>query len=230
MAGNSPMLRQGILWFLISVTCGCGARNPGMGGKRGTLWGPAVQVAALGRFQGKWVFDQERTLAAWKDAGMPQDQIESARAMYEELKHIELPPDLRRALGKQADQVAGTMGRMHPNLTFDGHLAIGDSLPSAEYRLFAIHEHDQTVCAKAWHHEDRNDPGDMSKCYVRLAIIGDELHLKVRDQEETSLTDADLTETAPIVAPAGAACDADAPPGTTWSEWTTYVFVRRAQN
>ena len=45
--------------------------------------------------------------------------------------------------------------------------------------------------------------------------------------EETSMTDPDLLETTPvpIVAPAGAACDADAPAGTHWSEWTTDVSV-----
>lgn len=201
-----------------------------MGAAPGTLWGPAVQVAALDRFQGDWVLDQDRTLAAWKEAGVAQVEIDNVRALYEKLKQMEIPSDLQRALGDRAAQALAARGRMHPNLTFQGHVAIGDGVPTSEYRLFAIHQHDQTVCAKAWHHEDRDDPGDMSKCYMRLAIVHDMLWLKLRDQEVPAMTDEDLTDSPPIEAPAGAACDADAPPDADWSDWTIYIFVRRAAN
>ena len=146
------------------------------------------------------------------------------------MAQTELPAESQNALraaGIDPSRIAESIGRMHPDLTFDGHLAIGDGLLSCEYRLFGIHEHDQQVCGKAWHHEDRFDPGDMSKCYVRLAIEAEEFHLQVRMQEGwPDLSDPDFGRRLPILAGSGYACDADDPAGNDWSEWITYVFVR----
>ena len=68
---------------------------------------------------------------------------------------------------------------MHNDMKISGNCAaVRSGVPSAEYRLFATHEHGGKVCGKAWHHEDRFDPGDMSKCYVRLSIIDNRMHSK----------------------------------------------------
>ena len=116
---------------------------------------------------------------------------------------------------------------MHPDITVDGHVVTCSGMPTSEYRLFAIHQHGPKTCAKAWHHEDRFDPGDMSKCYVRLALVGEELHFQMRMQEGLGdVSDPDLTGSPPIVADSASDCDADAPAGRDWLEWNTYVFVR----
>jgi hypothetical protein len=181
-------------------------------------------------FQGKWQFDQERTLARWEAEGMSEEEIAQVRALYQKLAETEVPAEAQkmlRAAGVDPNQLAESIGRMHPDLTFDGHVAVGDGFPAAEYRLFAVHEHDGHVCAKAWHHEDRHDPGDMSKCCAKLAIEGEELHLRVRMQESFPADgDPDLRERLPILAGPDYVCDADDPAGESWSEWTTYVFVR----
>jgi hypothetical protein len=203
----------------------------GQGGQLGgSAWDDSADVAVLEPFQGKWRFDQERTLAQWEAQGMSKEEIAGVREMYQRLAEAELPAEAEKALraaGVDPSQLAESMGRMHPDLTFEGHVAVCDGFPTGEYRLFAIHEHDQQVCAKAWHHEDRFDPGDMSKCYVRLAVEGDELHLQLRMQDGgPDLDDPDLRGKLPILAASASACDADAPAGEDWSEWTTYVFVR----
>ena len=70
----------------------------------------------------------------------------------------------------------------------------------------------------------------MSKCYVKLAIEGEELHLHVRMQDGwPDLGDPDLQDNAPTLAGSDHVCDADDPPGKTWSDWTTYVFVRPSE-
>ncbi|HSQ54116.1 MAG TPA: hypothetical protein VLM40_00095 [Gemmata sp.] len=109
-------------------------------------------------YAGHWVFNFEKTLAAQKAAGVTDDQIAKVRKLYTSNPQL---------------------GKMHPDLTFDGNVAVGSGPIPSEYRFFAMHAHDATVCGKAWHHEDRFDPGDMSKCYVRLALVNGDLHLEV---------------------------------------------------
>lgn len=78
------------------------------------------------------------------------------------------------------------------------------------------------------HHEDRHDPGDMSKCYVRLANNDGRLYFSVRMQEGLpDLNDPDLLAAAPVGVGSVESCDADAPAGDQWSEWTTFVFHRK---
>ncbi len=91
-----------------------------------------------------------------------------------------------------------------------------------------MHEHDGKACGKAWHHEDRFDPGDMSKCYVRLSVKDNHLHFEMRMKDGLpDLHDPELLSTPPAEAGSAAACDADKPAGKEWSEWTTFVFARK---
>jgi hypothetical protein len=100
-------------------------------------------------------------------------------------------------------------------------------VPSAEYRFFSLHERGGKVCGKAWHHEDRHDPGDMSKCHVRLSMQGEFLHMEVRMQEDLpDLDDPDL-QSPPTEGGSAADCDTDDPAGADGGEWTTYAFARK---
>jgi hypothetical protein len=209
---------------------GCSRSDSASSSSPGSVWGEPVSVAMLEPFQGTWQFDQERTLAHMQAAGVPEEQVARIRDSYRALAAEETDPDSQRklrSLGIDPKEFREWAGQMHQNLTFDGHVATGDGLVSCEYRLFAVHEHDRYVCAKAWHHEDRFDPGDMSKCYVRLAVVGEELHLQVKMQEGWPADDdPDLRGTPPVVAGPRFRCDADAPTGKHWTEWAAYVFVR----
>jgi hypothetical protein len=132
------------------------------------------------------------------------------------------------ALGVDPDQIQYGRGKAHPDLTFTGHIAVGAGLPSAEYRFFDLHQHGDTVCGKAWHHEDRDDPGDMSKCYIQLSLVNGELYLKTKMSESAlELNDLDFTRDPPIIAPPGVNCIADALDKENWGEWSTLVFVRQ---
>ena len=217
---------------LLAALClsGCGQGGPGSGQVGGSAGDDSANVAMLKPFQGKWRFDQQRTLAQWEAEGMGKEELARVRDSYRRLAETEIPAQAQEALraaGVDPNNLAESMGRMHPDLTFEGHVAICNGFPAGEYRLFGIHEHDEYVCGKAWHHEDRFDPGDMSKCYVRLAIEGGNLHLQMRMQDGLpDLSDPDLTDKLPILAGSASTCDADDPAGKDWSEWTTYVFVR----
>lgn len=151
--------------------------------------------------QGHWRFDLENTLAVWQSRGVPPEQIAQTRAMNRRFP-------------------------LHQDMTIDGDLAILSGFPQGEYHFFAVHPHDGRVCGKAWHHEDRHDPGDMSKCYTRLELRDGELHLAVRMQDGgPDLHDPDLSDQpAPIGSPDQ--CGADVAQEPTWSPWQTYVFVR----
>jgi hypothetical protein len=120
-------------------------------------------------------------------------------------------------------------GELHADITFFGHVVTCAGPLGSEYRLFALHSHEGKVCGKAWHHEDPSDYGDMSKCYVKLNLVKDGLHFRVRMQDGLpAVNDPDLTGAPPITAKSAQGCDADQPAGADWLEWTTYVFVRPA--
>lgn len=99
----------------------------------------------------------------------------------------------------------------------------------SQYWLFALHSHDGNVCGKAWHHEDPSDDGDMIKCYVKVNLVNNELHVRVRMQDGLpAWNDPDSMvrrRSGPIAAQS---CDADQPAGADWLEWTTYAFARPA--
>jgi hypothetical protein len=169
-------------------------------------FGPPRSSALMTPFVGKWSFAFDKTLDAQKAAGAPDEQIAQTRKLYAENP---------------------VLGKMHPDLTFDGNVAVGAGLPSSEYRFFAMHKHGTKVCGKAWHHEDRFDPGDMSKCHVRLSIIDGHLYMEVNMEEDRpGEADPDLASEPPVegnVAQCAVGTQADKKP----EDWMTYVFSRR---
>ena len=157
-------------------------------------------------FTGTWMFEFDKTLDAQKAAGVADEQIVQLRKLF-------------------ADNPA--LGKIHPDITFDGNAAVGAGLPSSEYRFFGMHKHGLKICGKAWHHEDRHDPGDMSKCYVRLEIAGGELCMEVNMQDGLpDLNDPDLTSEPPAEGDV-AKCDVDTKAGDKPGDWAMYVFTRR---
>lgn len=227
-----------LLWMLllsgIALACGDPVGNPlrqqSSDPGDSIVFGPPAQVDLLDPYQGRWKFDFERTMAVWKSQGVPEERIEAARQFTEQLRTTEIPPHLKRALKLQdIDPEAWweERARLHPDFRLDGHVATGESLSRAEYRFFGLHEHDGVLCGKAWHHEDRFDPGDMSKCYVNLRRTGDELHLDVFFVEESvDLNDPDLVGSPQLTLGPGEQCTAPAEDRTDLMAWTTYVFVR----
>lgn len=162
--------------------------------------GPPDGSPLLSPFAGKWVFDFDKTLAAQEAAGVSEEQIAELRKLF-------------------ADNPI--LGKMHEDLMIKGNVVFGVGTPSSEYRLFAVHEHGSKVCGKAWHHEDRFDPGDMSKCYVRFSIVDGDLHLEVNMLDEPlDVNDPDLLST-PVEADLSN-CDADKHDS---DDWATYVFT-----
>jgi hypothetical protein len=125
-------------------------------------------------------------------------------------------------------------GRLHADLAITGNQAAGSGTPSEEYDFFAVHQHGNKVCGKAWHHEDRYDPGDMTKCFVRMAMVENRLQLEVRMSGRSSdLSDPDLAallaqnpSSPPVDIDTSAKCDADKPATGQWTPWITYVFTR----
>jgi hypothetical protein len=186
--------------FILFVAAGCG------GDADSGPFGAAEPSVLLAPFSGEWTIDLEKSIAAQKAEGLSDEAEQIMRKFYKE--HPEF-------------------GGMHSDINITGNLAVGAGLPSSEYRFFSMHEHDGKVCGKAWHHEDRHDPGDMSKCYVRLSIVDGNLHLAVKMKDGfPDLSDPDFHVTA-AEGGSAATCDADHPPGTDWSEWTTLVFSRK---
>jgi len=170
-------------------------------------FGPAEKSALLAPFAGEWIFDSEKTLEALKSAGATDKQIEGLRK-----------------LGTENPLV----GQMHANMKITGDVAVGTGDLSSEYRFFAMHSHDKKVCGKAWHHEDRFDPGDMSKCYVRLMIKDSNLYMDVKMKDGyPDSDDPDLRSSPPPEGGSAANCNAENPAGSDWSEWATYVFSRK---
>jgi hypothetical protein len=174
-------------------------------------FGAPHSSATLAPLAGKWVFDLEKTLAAQKAAGKINDQ--------------EVTEIRQHFAGKKG------FDALHQDLIFQGNLAMGAAPPEAEgviceYRFFRMHRHGSTLCGRAWHHEDRFDPGDMSKCYVRLETAGDELRLEVAMQEEPpGLDDPDLLTEPPAEGNAGQ-CDVESKSKNVPDEWAIYVFRR----
>jgi hypothetical protein len=170
-------------------------------------FGAPNESRLLAPFSGEWMFDLERTLEAQKAAGVSEANIARMRKLYAGNPQI---------------------GKMHPDMTIKGNEAACSGLPAGEYRFFAMHEHDGKICGKAWHHEDRFDPGDMSKCHVRLKIDDGLLRFEIRMKEGLpDLNDPDLRSTPAVDLDSSANCEADAPSGADWSEWSTYVFARK---
>ncbi len=195
------VLRLATISLLLVVTgCDRGHQDAGP-------FGPLQESPLLSPFAGQWTCDFEKTIDALQAADTPDEQIDRLRKFYTDNPQL---------------------GKIHPDINISGNVAVSPGAPSSEYRFFAMHEHDNKVCGKAWHHEDRFDPGDMSKCYVRLMLHDDHLYLEVRMQDGLpDLNDRDLQSSPATEGGSRAECDADKPAGQDWSEWTTYVFSRK---
>ncbi len=184
-----------ILSLLLLAFGGCGAlvsEGP---------FGPPVHSELLSPYAGRWTFDFEKTLAAMKSFGSTDDDIANARRLY--------------------SANPGVL-KMHEDLTIQGNEAVGNGLPSCEYDFFLVHRHGSKLCGKAWHHEDRFDPGDMSKCYVKLSFIEKNLCLEVDMLEETSSEDPELLSMPPVEGGLSN-CEADKQKP---KKWMIFVFTR----
>lgn len=167
-------------------------------------FGPPDSSKLLEPLAGKWIFDEEKTLAALRAAGAPAKEIEERRKAYK--------TDPKTA--------------KYPDLAIKGNVAVGNDLPSSELRFFRMHKHGKKICGRAWHHEDRHDPGDMSKCYVKLELVGDTLQLDLfMIEDPPELTDPDLANGPPVEAPEKD-CDLDKKTTKNREDWITVVFHR----
>ena len=155
---------------------------------------------------GKWMFDFEKTLDAQKSVGLTEEQIAQIRRIYE--GHA-------------------TLCKVHLDIEFDGNVAVGTDRPGSEYRFFDMHRHGSILCGKAWHHEDRYDPGDMSKCHVRLEVADNILRMEVHMEDGLpDLNDPDLMSEPPIESDA-AKCEVESKIGSAPGTWAVYVFTRQ---
>jgi hypothetical protein len=88
------------------------------------------------------------------------------------------------------------------------------------------------VCGKAWHHEDKSDYGDMTKCAVQLAMVGDTLEFRYKMLHDGPPDPSDPDASSPpIVADAdtAATCAIKVPKDAGFGDWMTYVFARPAK-
>ena len=98
-----------------------------------------------------------------------------------------------------------------------------------EFLFFALNLEGPGVCGKAWHHEDRTDPGNhISKHYVRLQIKDGDLWLSDREQEDVDPSDPELINMA-VTGGSAETCMADKAPATEWSPWVTYIFAAESK-
>jgi len=199
---------------LLFSSAGCGAPGPagapGAGQGAGMDSGPLSPPQAsplMKPFEGVWAVDQEQTFEAQRAAGVSEEVIARLREMSAR------NPELRE---------------LHSRLRFTGNVALGEGGLAQEYWCFGLHEHDGWVCGKAWHHEDRYDPGDMSKCCVRFRLDGENLLFDLRLQDGLpDLNDPDLLTPPAPEGGSATTCDAEKPAGRDWGEWSRTVYVRK---
>jgi hypothetical protein len=165
-------------------------------------FGPPMMTPIMQPFQGAWRFSLAKTLALWQAEGVPVAEIAEAKKL-------------------------ATAFPLHPDMSITGDTAVLSPLPLVgEYKFFALHPHNAWLCGKAWHHEDRNDPGDMDKYLTRLKLHAGDLHLHFRVPEDAAdPKDPDVTKM-PTLAGSATTCTADAQTDPPWSPWRTYVFER----
>jgi len=190
-------LPMGLFTLIVAVVVGCAP-----GSAEGPFGAPEKSKLLL-PYAGKWKFDLEKTLAARKMAGVTDEKLESFRKAYT----VDADP-------------------FHVDLTFDGNVAFGSGSFSSEYRFFRIHNHDKKLCGRAWHHEDRFDPGDMSKCYVQLEIVDEAFRLDVYMQEDSyAENDPDYLNNPPVEGKAEE-CDFAAAVKKTAHQHAIYMYSR----
>jgi hypothetical protein len=216
-------------WFVLVPLCvlGCstGTDNTGAGntaagsnaelGEEGNgVFGPPIKVSLLDPFQGDWKFDKSRTYALWTAQGKAkrvtanEDYVKKNREWW--------------AKSGRASEVAGVSDALHADVKVVGNIFFGQGGPGEEYDLFALHSHGSVVCGKAWHHESRSDPGDMSKLWVRLERVGDEMRFHVKHSERKNWLDPEAFNR-PILVDASK-CDT-LNEKVESNDWTSYVFV-----
>jgi len=162
--------------------------------------GSPAAAALLKPFQGNWKFNLEKTVALWKSKGVSQKEIDEARALT-------------------------SIMPIHPDMALQGDIAILKGTPAeGEYAFFALHAHPQFTCGKAWHHEDRHDPGDMDKYLVRLQRHDAELWLSTRVPEDAADPADPEVASPPPLADSAATCIADSLKDPPWSPWQIYIF------
>lgn len=198
---------------LVAITflslCGCDGNSlvPGQGTAGAEPFGPPDRPVMLAPFEGDWTFNLEKTLEAREASGASPKEIEQARKMH---------------------SLMSAYGGLHGNLAITGTVLTSAGQIPSEYLLFSMHKHGDTVCGKAWHHEDRHDPGDMSKCRVQMKLQKDRLLLKIRWQASSvNLNDPDLTNPEIINPAAASTCDSDTlpdGPDADWSPWNVFIF------
>lgn len=216
-------MRTAVCGCMLLVTIvGCGSRADG---PDDGAFGRHIDVKLLEPFQGEWTIDEPRTFDVWRRQGKG-DAVEQTKEMRKRFAEMK---EKKSAVARGAMKLAGidaALNRLHPDLSITGDTFVGrNGFLSQEYRLFAIHQHGAIVCAKAWFHEDRHDPGDMSKCWLRLERVGDDFHFHVKFQGDDVDTekDPDLTSMPTLVDAKN--CEV-AGEKLESKEWTTYVFVR----
>lgn len=197
------MIHLILIVALLLTLPGCKRAPAATGAGGGGPFGPVVMTPIMSPFAGGWRFSLAKTLAQWQADGVPADEIAQAKTLAAAFP-------------------------LHPDMSITGDTAILSPLPLVgEYKFFALHPHNGWACGKAWHHEDRNDPGDMDKYLTRLKLrdTGD-LLLAVRIHDDAAdPSDPDVT-TMPTLAGSAATCTADTDPEPPWSAWRTYVFQR----
>src|SRR5690348_13502566 len=153
------------------IGCNRAPAPPPPAGGGGGPFGPPVMTPIMQPFQGAWRFSLAKTLALWQADGVPAAEIAQAKTL-------------------------ATSFPLHPDMTITGDTAVLSPLPLVgEYRFFALHPHNQWVCGKAWHHEDRNDPGDMDKYLTRQKRDAGDLHFSFRVPEDAAdPNDPELTK------------------------------------
>jgi hypothetical protein len=185
-----------VCWMVAMVGCG----REDAGGKGGGAGGAAA-AGILKPFQGGWKFSLSKTMGAWRAAGVSANEIAQAQAM------TALMP-------------------VHPDMAIRDDVAVLAGKIEGEYAFYALHPHSQFVCGKAWHHEDRHDPGDMDKYLVRLEIRDGDLWMSVRVHDDAADPSDPEVVTRPLLAGSAVGCVADGLKDPPWSAWRVYVFER----
>ena len=97
----------------------------------------------------------------------------------------------------------------------------------SEYLLFDLHQHDDLLCGKAWYHESVHDPGDMSKCIIRLQISDGKLVMFLKQQDRLGdINDPDIRRVFRANDFTGSVqtCEFEDPAGKHWLDWNVFVF------
>lgn len=183
------------------------------------VFGPPIKVKLLEPFQGHWNCDRAATFALWKSQGK-SELIKSSEAYAKRLDED---------FAKNHDPTLAELLREfpHADIAIIGNIIVGRGESAEEQDLFALHAHGSVVCGKAWFHDDRYDPGDMSKVWIRLEICGDELRIHSKmGPGLPGLLDPDL-QGRPTVVDASKCETAKEKVGSQL--WLSYVFRRPAQ-